>query len=281
MRLQFLGVRGSTPAPGRAFAGVGGHTSCVAVADDGPPRLVLDAGTGLRRLSAALDGQPFRGTIILTHLHWDHVQGLPFFAAGDRDDAAVTLLMPAQGSGQTPADVLARAMSPSHFPIGPERLRGDWRFGDLDPGEHTIEGFTVLAAPVPHKGGRTFGYRVSDGGCSLAYIPDHGPRGEGPGPDGIGARHERIMALAKGVDVLAHGAQFTRSERERADYFGHATIEYALALAEEAGVGELVLIQHDPDRTDVEVHELAQQASSRLPDGIAVVAAVEGLELTV
>ncbi len=275
MQVTFHGVRGSTPAPGADFVRVGGNTSCVAVAaGDGAPALVLDAGTGLRRLAATLAGAPFRGTILLTHLHWDHVQGLPFFAPGDRDDARVTLLMPAQGE---PEDVLARAMSPPHFPIGPDGLRGDWTFGGLPPGEHTIEGFTVLAAEVPHKGGRTFGYRVADGTRTFAYVPDHGPRREGPGPDGLGARHEQILALAKGVDVLVHGAQFTLGEAERAAHFGHATVDYALALAEDAGVGRLVLFHHDPARTDAAVDALVEA----LPASVPVTAAVEGLELTI
>jgi phosphoribosyl 1,2-cyclic phosphodiesterase len=282
MRVRFLGVRGSTPAPGPAFVRVGGNTSCVAVAGDGPPALVLDAGTGLRRLTAVLDGAPFRGTILLTHLHWDHVQGLPFFAAGDRDDARVTLALPAQGPGAASAeDVLARAMSPPHFPIGPRGLHGEWSFESVDAGEHAIEGFTVVAAEVPHKGGRTFGYRISDGARSFAYVPDHGPRGLGPGPDGLGARHDTVLALAKGVDVLVHGGQFTEAEHERAADFGHATIDYALALAEEAAVGRLVLSHHDPGRTDEQVDALVRDVAGRLPGGVTVTAAVEELELAI
>ena len=109
MRLLFCGVRGSTPAPGIEFVRVGGHTSCVALAHDGEPwSLVLDAGTGLRRLTGELDGRAFAGTILLSHLHWDHVQGLPFFAAGDRADARVRVLIPDQ-DGTDPVEVLGRA----------------------------------------------------------------------------------------------------------------------------------------------------------------------------
>ena len=276
MRVRFYGVRGSTPAPGADFVRVGGNTSCVAVAHDtDAPVLVLDAGTGLRRLSEDLDGEAFRGTILLTHLHWDHVQGLPFFGAGDRADADVSLVMPAQGDAR---EVLARAMSPPHFPIGPDGLLGKWTFESIEPGEHTLEGFNVLAAEVPHKGGRTFGYRISDGDWTFAYVPDHEPSVEGPGPDGLGARHEAVLALAKGVDVLAHGAQYTLAERERAVAFGHATIDYAMALAREAGVGRLVLFHHEPGRTDNDVESIARSLDSA---GLPVQAAVEGLELEV
>ncbi len=112
MRLVLLGVRGSTPAPGTAFARYGGHTSCVAVvpADQDHPSLILDAGTGLRCATALLKEQPFRGAILLSHLHWDHAQGLPFFAAGDRDDAVVDLYCPAQ-DGLSGRDLLARLNS--------------------------------------------------------------------------------------------------------------------------------------------------------------------------
>ena len=104
VRVHLCGVRGSTPAPGAEFLRYGGHTSCVAIAhDDAPaPALVLDAGTGLRQVTALLGGRPFAGTILLTHLHWDHVHGLPFFRAGDREDARVSLLLPVQDAGRVP-----------------------------------------------------------------------------------------------------------------------------------------------------------------------------------
>src|SRR5438552_495376 len=151
MRVHLCGVRGSTPSPGAEFARFGGHTSCIAIAHDGgtAPVLVLDAGTGLRRVSALLDGDAFRGTILLTHLHWDHVQGLPFFAAGDRPDADVRMLMPVDGDDSTdPVDVLARGMSPPHFPITPLELRGSWSFDAIKPGVHEFEGFIVTVAEL-------------------------------------------------------------------------------------------------------------------------------------
>jgi len=143
VRVFLCGVRGSTPSPGPAFVRYGGNTSCVALSrDGGPPTLVLDAGTGLQRLSPLMNGRPFRGSILLSHLHWDHTHGLPFFAAGDRPDAEVTLLMPAQGD---PVNVLARAMSPPHFPIKPSELRGKWRFLGIQEGPRSIEGFEMVA----------------------------------------------------------------------------------------------------------------------------------------
>ncbi len=153
MRLILLGVRGSTPAPGADFVRYGGHTSCVGVIPEGAavPTLVLDAGTGLRELTPLLDGEPFRGSIVVSHLHWDHVQGLPFFVAGDRPDAEVDFYVPAQNA-RTGRDLLAAAMAPPNFPITPEGLQGRWTFTALEAGFHTIAGFRVRATEVAAQG---------------------------------------------------------------------------------------------------------------------------------
>jgi len=257
VRVHLCGVRGSTPAPGPAFVRYGGHTSCLAVAHDGgPPRLILDAGTGLRRAAALLDG-PFDGTILLTHLHWDHVHGLPFFTAGDRPDARVTLLLPEQDGAGSAEEVLARGMSPPHFPIGPGELRGRWSFGLLAAGELKAEGFTVEAAEIPHKGGRTFGYRVSDGHSALAYLPDHGPTDLGPGPEGWGEYHSAALTLAARADALVHDAFWLGAEATAESMLGHTTAGYAVELGRRAGVRRVMLAHHRPDRTDDELDRLA------------------------
>ena len=273
MRLHLCGTRGSTPAPGADFLRYGGHTSCVAVAhDDAPVSLLVDAGTGVRRVTALLRDRPFVGAILLGHLHWDHTQGLPFFQAGDHPDAQVDLYLPAQHGAA--AAVLARGFSPPHFPIGPEGLRGRWAFHGLDEGVHQIAGFEVLAREIPHKGGRTFGYRISDGTASVAYLSDHHPASLGDGPQGFGPYHEAACALASGVDVLLHDAQYLASEWPQRRTFGHSTVDYAVGLAEAAGVGRLVLFHHDPDRTDEQVEALTTCANAMSP--VDVSAAAEG-----
>jgi ribonuclease BN (tRNA processing enzyme) len=230
---------------------------------------MLDAGTGLRRAAALLDG-PFDGTILLTHLHWDHVHGLPFFTAGDRPDARVTLLLPEQDGTGSAEEVLARGMSPPHFPIGPGGLRGRWSFGLLAAGEFKAEGFTVEAAAIPHKGGRTFGYRVSDGHSLLAYLPDHGPTGLGPGPEGWGEYHPAALTLAAGADALVHDAFWFDAEATGEAMFGHTTADYAVELGRRAGVRRVVLAHHRPDRTDDELDRLADRF--RADPGVMVAA---------
>jgi phosphoribosyl 1,2-cyclic phosphodiesterase len=274
--VHLCGVRGSTPAPGADFLRYGGHTSCLAVSLDGAgaPSLILDAGTGLRTVTALLGERPFAGTILLTHLHWDHVQGLPFFAAGDREDARATLLLPEQEDRATAASVLARSMSPPHFPMSPHELRGAWEFATLAPGEHEVEGFTVLAREIPHKGGRTFGYRISDGRSTFAYMPDHRPTALGPGPDGCGEYHPAALELVAGADMLVHDAQLLPRELASEGCFGHSSTEYPVALARRAGVREVVLFHHRPDRTDAALDEIASSVSGDPGVSLAVQGAV-------
>ena len=278
MRIIFCGVRGSTPAPGVRFARYGGNTSCVAVSHspDSAPVLALDAGTGLTNLTSLLGGGPFAGTILLTHLHWDHSLGLPFFGAGDRDDARVRLLLPDQQDGSSAEAVLTRVMSPPFFPIPPSGLRGDWTFGSISPGQLKAEGFTVEAREIPHKGGRTFGYRVSDGRCVLAYVTDHCPTALGPGPDGVGEYHDSALALAEGADLLVHDAQLLAEEVATEAVFGHAAAEYAVRLAIRAGARRVALFHHKPSRTDAELDEVARRfAGAPIP----VTVAAEGMAI--
>jgi phosphoribosyl 1,2-cyclic phosphodiesterase len=260
MRLYLCGTRGSIPAPGAEFTRFGGDTSCVAVArDDDVPTLILDAGTGVREVTRLLAGRPFAGAILLSHLHWDHVQGLPFFRAGDTDGARVELLLPEQEDGAGAEAVLERTMSPPHFPIRPRDLRGAWTFSTLAPGRHAVAGFAVQAREVPHKGGRTFGYRVTDGRSVLAYIPDHSPTSLGPGPDGWGEYHAAAVQLARGADVLIHDATLLPEELAAEAPFGHAAADYAVALAEAAGARQVILFHHRPDRTDDELDRLGSR----------------------
>jgi phosphoribosyl 1,2-cyclic phosphodiesterase len=269
VRLHICGARGSTPAPGPEFLRYGGHTSCVAVARDGHvPDLIVDAGTGLRRVTPLLGGKPFDGSLLLGHLHWDHTHGLPFFRGGDDPGSRVDVYLPAQAGD--PEEVLARGMSPPSFPIRPSQLRGRWRFVFMDEGEHHVEGYAVLAREIPHKGGRTFGYRVSDGRSSFAYLSDHHPTSCGAGPGGFGEYHQAARALADGVDLLLHDAQYTSEEFAARAGFGHSVVDYAVGLAGVCGVGRLLLYHHDPPRGDDEIDAiLAGLDGTAVPVGAA------------
>ena len=272
MDVRFCGVRGSTPAPGLPFVRYGGHTSSVAIAHEGQrPTLVLDGGTGLRAVTALLDGQPYDGSLLLGHLHWDHVHGLPFFKGGGAPGARVDVLLPAPDGN--PLETLARGISPPHFPIEPQQLGAGWSFGTLRDGIHELEGFTVLAREIPHKGGQTFGLRVSDGHSSIAYLSDHAPIYLGPGADGQGELHDAAMELAADVDLLIHDAQFVADEFPGVGYLGHASVEYAIGLARAAGARRLALFHHSPERTDDEIDRIVRE---RRQADIEMFAATEG-----
>jgi ribonuclease BN (tRNA processing enzyme) len=275
VRAHLLGVRGSVPTPGLPFVRYGGNTSCLALAHPGrAPTLVLDAGTGIQSLTTVLGDDPFDGSILLSHLHWDHVEGLPFCAAVDRPDARSDLYLPAQPDGAGASATLARMMSPPNFPIGPEDLLGSWTFTSLEPGTHCMEGFSVTAGEVAHKGGTTFGYRVSDGDSTLAYLPDHCPTAYGPGPDGWGDFPSAVVDLVRDVDVLVHDAQLTADQLPGAASYGHAAMEYAVALGAKAGASTVVLFHHSPRRTDDLLDAVAERYRSHADPSVAV--AVEG-----
>ncbi len=272
--MHLCGVRGSTPAPGIEFVRYGGHTSCVALYRDGDPlpTLILDAGAGLQAATRLFAGEPFDGTILLTHLHWDHVVGLPFFAAADNLDAHVTVLLPEQETRASAESVLAGMMSPPYFPVGPTELRGEWDFATVAPEEWQVEGFTVLAREIPHKGGRTFGYRISDGHSTLAYIPDHCPTTLGPGEDGFGEYHPAALELAQDADVLLHDAQLFPTELAAEADFGHAVADYSVELARRAGTRSVLLFHHRYDRTDDALDGLARRLGGGSEPNVSVAA---------
>jgi len=276
VRVQVCGVRGSTPAPGPEFVRYGGNTSCIAILsdEDERPRLVLDAGTGLQRLSKSFAGEAFVGTILLGHLHWDHTHGLPFFPPGYHPDAKVTLLLPEQG--EDAEELLGRAFSPPHFPIWPRQLGDGWTFDSLKEGEHDLEGFSVLAREIPHKGGRTFGFRITDGASSIAYLSDHSPVAYGPGP-GFGPYHEAAVTLASNVDLLFHDSQHTAAEFGAKSFMGHSAVDYAVGLGREAGAGKVMLFHHDPPRTDGELDAIVESWRGA---PVPVEAATEGVTIT-
>jgi phosphoribosyl 1,2-cyclic phosphodiesterase len=276
MQVHVCGTRGSSPACGIEFVRYGGHSSCIGLAHDGQlPSLVLDGGTGLRVLDRAFGDEPFRGSLLLSHLHWDHMHGLPFFKSGARPGARTDVLLPA--AGEDPVALLARSMSPPHFPVTPQELGPGWAYQALPVGAFSAEGFDVLVREIPHKGGLTYGFRVGDDSATIAYLSDHAPFLLGAGPDGNGARHAAALELADGVDLLIHDAQYLASEFPDVAYLGHSAIEYAVALGKEAGARAVLLFHHAPERTDDAIDAIvAQFAGAALP----VAAAAEGMVLS-
>lgn len=274
MKVTFWGVRGSTPCPCESNRRYGGNTACVTVEVEGEPPIILDLGTGLRFFGQGqpLDGT-FRATALITHLHWDHVQGLPFFPPADRLGAELDIYGPRQVEG--PLDeVFAGFMRPPYFPVHVEDLRGDIRFHDVCEDEIAIGNAKVRVRPVPHCG-PTVGYRIEWDGVSVAYISDH------QAPLSLDRVADSVLELCDGVDLLIHDAQYTREEFAEKSHWGHCTVDYAVLVAAQARAKRLVLFHHDPAHDDDFVDSLLEGArSAAASSGVSeVLAASEGLSL--
>ncbi len=251
----------------------GGNTSCVSVAIPHHDPILFDLGTGLRYFGDCHSGrEPFRGTCLLSHVHWDHIQGLPFFTPLLQDGAEVDVYAPVQDDGISVEQLFGATIKPPLFPIHYAHLPGTVRFHEVDRSEFTIGDARVVARPIPHIG-PTVGYRLTYRESSVAYLSDHQMPADGSFRVGAGARE-----LCAGVDLLIHDAQYTTAEFARKRDWGHCTIEYAVWLAAEAGVGTLALFHHDPSHHDDVMDILVRDAvecGRKL--GVDVIAAREGL----
>ena len=277
VRISYFGVRGSCPCSSESQRRYGGNTSCVLVEIEGEPPLILDMGTGLRALghhlttSLAATGLPLRATALLTHLHYDHVLGTPFFPPMRDPGALVEVYGPAQ-EGTTLQATMAGMVRPPFFPVDIVDFRGELVYHDLAPGsELHLGSVTVVARQVNHVG-TTFGFRIEAGGAVVAYIPDH------QAPLDRTEVEDEVLALCDGADLLLHDAQYTDEEFAELADWGHSTPAYAVRVAAEAGVRRLDLFHHDPGHTDEQLDEMltAARRVSEMIGGPEVHSAHEG-----
>jgi phosphoribosyl 1,2-cyclic phosphodiesterase len=264
MDIRFWGVRGSVATSGLQVARVGGNTACVEVVSHGE-RLILDAGTGLRGLGEALlrAGGPVRATVLWSHLHWDHVQGFPFFAPAFAPSTALTLYGPGEGGDRALEAVLAGQMQPPTFPVTLAAMRGARAFRSARPGEAFEVGpFRVLPLALEHPQG-CLGFRVEADGGVFVYATDVELTAD--------ALPREAAAGFEGADVLVLDAQYTPDEYAgRAGGpprrgWGHSTHVEAARVARLCGVRRLMLFHHDPARTDDAVDALAEEARALFP----------------
>jgi CheY-like chemotaxis protein/phosphoribosyl 1,2-cyclic phosphodiesterase len=294
MRVRFWGTRGSIATPGPATNHFGGNTSCVELMTQAGQLLILDAGTGARHLGVDLVDRgkaPIRGSILLTHTHWDHIQGFPFFAPLFVAGNEIAVHAPMGGGGSL-HQLLAGQMEYRYFPVDIHELPARMSYHDLVEGPHLIEGVSVAAQFLNHPA-MTLGYRVEADGASVVCLTDHEPfadvlwRGDAmPGyldsilHDGD-RRHAQFMANA---DLVIHDAQYTPEEYPAKKTWGHSTYEYVVELAIVAGVRRLALTHHDPAHDDAFVAEIEQRArelAARRGSALDVFCAYEGCEVMV
>lgn len=270
MKVTFYGVRGSTPCPTGPHARYGGNTSCVVVDIPDEAPIVFDLGTGLQSWGRTqpLDGT-FRATALVTHFHFDHVQGLPFLAAADRPGSRLDIYGPGD-TGTTVKDLFTGFVRPPYFPVGIDQLRGTYGLHDVLNADFEVGTATVRVRPVPHVG-LTVGYRVEWQGSSVAYISDH------QAPHALDTIADGVQELCDGVDLLIHDAQYTPTDWETKSHWGHCTVAYAVKVAKTCGAKSLALFHHDPSRTDTQIDLLTAEARA-LPDaaGLCIFAAAEG-----
>ncbi|HEX2718921.1 MAG TPA: MBL fold metallo-hydrolase [Gemmatimonadaceae bacterium] len=288
LRVQFWGTRGSIPSPGPKTVRYGGNTPCVELRTDEGWLIVLDAGTGIRELGRSLieraNGAPIHGDIFLTHAHWDHIQGLPFFGPIFQRGNRFTIW--GSKSLQTSIDRVVRdQMSPVVFPVTFEQLDAVIDFRELGAGETAGTGYSVSAFPVRHPGG-ALGYRFdvrNDGGGALVYISDN-ELNPGASYDSPKGWRSRLVKFIEGATVLVHDSMYTREEYDHHRGWGHSTYDDAVDLALDAGVERLVLFHHKPERTDEDVDRRIEECRAivtRRKGKLEIVAAAEGLTLTV
>lgn len=271
LRIRFWGVRGSIPSPGPATALVGGNTSCVEVRCN-DELLIFDAGTGLRRLGEALmaRGGAVSAHLLFSHVHWDHIQGLPFFPPLFRPDTKLKIF--GSPSGASIDEVLELQMSPPVFPVQIATVPARIETAPV-PVEIEIGDARVRAVELSHPD-RVFAYRVDCGGRSVVYATDV----EHPAD---GSVDDRLVELAAGADVLIYDSQYTPEEYEGRNGpsrrgWGHSTWREAARVADAARVGKLVLFHHDPSRDDAAVAAIEACAAV---ERAGTIAAREGLEL--
>lgn len=285
LRIKFWGVRGSVPTPGSGTVQYGGNTSCVEVRA-GEQILILDAGTGLRLLGrellAEFGERPLDLTLLLTHTHWDHIQGLPFFSPVYQPRNRLRILGH-EGARLGLEAILSHQMDSHFFPVGLRDVPANIFVEEYDKMDFCLGPVRVQACRAQHPG-ICVGYRLTMAGRSLAFFPDnelsHSTSALTP-PSGVASsQNEKVRGFLSGTDVLIMDTQYDCDEYQQHIGWGHGCVDEVVGLALAAGVKKLFLFHHDPDHDDAKISEMtahARQLVAGRQGSLVVEAAREGL----
>ncbi len=291
MKVRFWGVRGSIPVPGAETARYGGNTTCIEVRTDAGDLIVLDGGTGIYPLSRALTPEmPLTVFILITHTHWDHIQGLPFFIPLFVPDNEIVMHGPGNSvTGKGIEDALDVQFQYSFFPVREAELKARIRYETLQPGRRVSLGGASVTPILLNHPVINLGYRIDCQGRSVFFTGDHEPPYNiyAPGdPDFeefgalIRERERAFLEVVSGVDLLIADASYTPEEYESRKGWGHGSLDACIRLAEKAGAGRLVCTHHEPTRTDEALERMFAEAMARHGDGdLDICLAREGLEI--
>jgi phosphoribosyl 1,2-cyclic phosphodiesterase len=278
MKVHFWGVRGSIPSPGKHTARYGGNTACVSIHFDSDRFLILDAGSGIRELGKTLAKKKTDIPVLMSHAHWDHIQGFPFFLPLYQTGRKVRTLV--SGVNEVVIRMLLEQMDGAHFPVESEKLPSDFSWIDDDELVEVIgNGPVISRIPTNHPGG-CIAFRIENEGRSVVYLTDNELEPPYPVVTGFGD----FVKFCRGADILIHDAQYIESDMPHKHGWGHSLASQACALAAAAEVGHLVLYHHDPDRTDSELDAIQGQSQDwfkarNIP--IPCTVAWEGLQLEI
>ncbi|HUJ60070.1 MAG TPA: MBL fold metallo-hydrolase [Kofleriaceae bacterium] len=300
MQITFWGVRGSYPVPGAATVRYGGQTSCVEARTASGETLIVDAGTGLRALGNKLlresGGAPGQYHVLLSHVHWDHIQGLPFFSPAYIRGTKISVYALLTAANELD-QVIGGITRHEFFPMPLEAVPAQFQFHQVEPGvDFVIGAFHVTPIALNHPFG-SVGYRIDGDGSSWAYVADTAPftevlhkqhflRGPEPLSDddrvALAAMRDALVRRLAGVDTAVYDTHFLPEEYARLPHYGHSTPDHALAICAEAGVRRLVLYHHAPMHGDDQMDQIAATYLAKGAGlGIEVLTAFEGMTLPV
>jgi len=258
LKLRFWGTRGSIPSPGPDTVKYGGNTTCVELRLDDGTLIIFDAGTGIRELGSAILKTEQRHDInlFLSHSHWDHIQGFPFFSPAYQDGTTITIF------GCPPTynklrEILTNQMESRYFPVNFTELKAQIAFKAINNGEQLI-GTSSFSFIENNHPGTAYGFKVSDNNRSFVFITDN----ELEPPNGKTTNWDDFVSFCQNVDVLIHDAQYLDSELKNNSGFGHSSYEQALKLGIDANVETLVFFHHNPGRTDLEIDQIVNKFKS-------------------